>query len=91
MFTERAAGQNIFYVGDKQRRKREIAHGDSVTLKSGDRTVLVRKVHILQPHGFSGEIQGFEPPSPTEEYGEMKVGQRIEFSERHVFGCSSGA
>ena len=89
MFTERAANQRIFYVGSQQRLRREICHGDSATLKSGGMLVLVKNIRLLEPHGFSGEIYGFEPPS--EEYAGYKVGQRVPFSERNVYSCSRGA
>lgn len=89
MFVERAAEQRIFFVGDKQRLKREIAHGDTVILKAQGRSVLVRHVRMQDPHGFSGEVCGFEPPGVDEHCG-VKVGDRVEFSERHVYSCSSG-
>ena len=90
MFTERAATQRIFYVGSKQHLKRQIAHGDSVALKTGNTLVLVRKVRLLEPHGFSGEIYGFEPPLPEGPAG-LGIGQRVEFSEAQVYSCSCGA
>jgi hypothetical protein len=86
MLNERPANQRIYYVGSQQLPKHEVAHGDSVTLKTGNQIVLVSRVHAREPYGFSGEIQGFEP-SGAEEYAGMKVGERIDFSERNVYTC----
>ncbi|UJB19584.1 MULTISPECIES: hypothetical protein [Lysobacter] len=90
MFTERSANQNIFYVGSQQLPKREIAPGDSVTLKAGGTLVQIRNVRLLQPYGFSGEIYGFEPALPESPAG-LTIGQRVEFSERQVYSCGRPA
>jgi hypothetical protein len=69
--------------------KHEIAHGDSVTLKLGDQFVAIRNVRLKQPYGYTGEVVGFDP-SGAEEHAGVKVGERVEFSELQVYGCSSG-
>lgn len=88
MFIERGPNDVIIYVGDGHILKHTISNGDSVTLISGDESVLVRDVLVLSPGQFSGTIYGFEPSFATE-YKGLELDQRIEFAERHIFGCNS--
>ena len=88
MLTERSPTDSIFYVGNGPRIKHAVSDGDAVTLRSGDQRILVRDVAQLSPGLFTGTIYGFEP-SMTTDYKGLKLGQKLEFSERHIFGCTA--
>ena len=62
-----------------------ISDGDEVTLRSTDQDVLVREVAIVEPGRYSGTIYGFEPSRALERNG-LSLDQRVEFSEKQVFG-----
>jgi len=89
MFAERLDGFGIVFAGHHvpgQPLKDKVVDGDSVSLRLGDESVLVRNVVTLRPGHFSGVIYGFEP-SCTLEYGGLRVGQAVEFGEKQIFGC----
>lgn len=66
-----------------------LSDAKSVTLHLGSENV---RVDVLQQRGdggvFEGEIRGFEP-SFEDEFRGMRIGDRIEFDEAHVFGASA--
>jgi len=88
MLTERSPTDSIFYVGNGPKIKRSVSDGDAVTLRLDDQRVLVRDVTQLSPGLFTGTIYGFEPSMTTERKG-LKLGQKLEFSECHIFGCTA--
>ena len=64
----------------------EPAGAKNAVLKTDCERVLVRAVHHQTEGTYTGEIYGFEP-SYSLEFGGMKVGERIEFRDEHVFSC----
>lgn len=89
MFSERT-GDGIFFVGDANSgkcMKSDVVDGDSVTLRLEDEQVLVRIISTARPGHYKGIIHGFMP-SYGLTFGELEIGQIIEFSDIHIFGCS---
>lgn len=84
MFRARGPNDVVFYTGGSMI-SRTISDGDRVSLRSGDETVLVRDVSVDGPGRFSGDIYGFEPSHATEVNG-LRIGERVQFENRHVFG-----
>ena len=88
---ERHAGVGIIFIGhhvQDQDLKDVVTDGDSVSLRIGKETILVRNIRAIRPAHFKGVIHGFEPSFATQ-HGQLCVGQEIEFSESHIFGCQS--
>lgn len=90
MFEEREMNRGIFFVGSdspKNMFDQSIESGDSVDLRVGHEKILVRSL-VCAPSGtYRGVIYGFEP-SLGIEYRGLKLGQEIEFSGCHIFGCN---
>lgn len=89
MFTDRDSGVGILFMSKVvpgKKIKNSITDGDEVTLKIGDEDILVRDVVAISPGKFSGTVYGFEP-SHTVEFSGLKLGQSVEFQERHVISC----
>jgi len=60
--------------------------GNTVTLKSGEITILVR-ITSASAQAYEGEIVGFEQTHEYECCG-RKPGDPIEFGYDNIFGCS---
>lgn len=89
MFSDRSPTLEIIYVGadvSDQKIKKSISDGDSVALQLQDESVLVSDVSTIYPGKFSGVVYGFEPSGATE-FGGLKLGDIINFSDYHVFLC----
>ena len=89
MLTKRDSSVGIMFLSaivPGRRIKSSISDGDEVTLRIDDEDVLVRNVAKTSPGHFSGEVYGFEP-SYGIEFGGLKIGDRIEFTENHVISC----
>jgi len=84
MLTEKGPNDVVFYTSGELI-VHTISDGDSLTLRSDDQDVLVRDVVVLEPGRYSATIYGFEPSRATELNG-LRLDQRIQFGERHVFG-----
>jgi len=90
MFNKRPQGRGIVFVGHHVPEniiKHTISAGDSVTLRIGEESVLVRDVVLAGPDRFKGTVYGFEP-SFSHKYNELELEQEVVFQESHVFGCS---
>jgi hypothetical protein len=90
MFSDRNPTLDITYIGADapgQKSKNSIDDGDSVALRLLDETVLIRDISTIYPGKFSGVVYGFEPSQATE-FGGLKVGDIVNFSDRHVLLCS---
>jgi len=89
MFAERREGFGIVFAGHHtpgESLKDKVVDGDSVSLRLGDESVLVRNISSIRPGHYRGVIYGFEP-SCTLEHGGLRVDQVVEFDEKHIFGC----
>ena len=71
-----------------QKLKDAVVDGDSVTLKIGEESVQVRKLITLSLRQYRGTIYGFEPSFGIEYHG-LSIGQEVDFSEKHIFACST--
>lgn len=90
MFNKRPQDQGIVFVGDHVPGnviKQTISAGDSVTLRIGEESVLVRALVVAGSDRFKGTVYGFEP-SFSPKYNELELEQEVEFQESHVFRCS---
>jgi hypothetical protein len=90
MFSDRKPTLAITYVGSEvpgQKVKNSINDGDSVALMLLGESVLIRDVGTIYPGKFSGIVYGFEPSGATE-FGGLKIGDIVNFSESHVLLCS---
>lgn len=90
---EKRRGKGIFFVSDGQTIKRQVKEGDYVTLRirinpldPKTLTVQVKGVHIIDGSHFSGELYGFVPSHASQCQG-LKIGDKVEFDEDHVFSC----
>ncbi len=89
MFNSRVTG-GIFFASDAARGERiksQVVDGDSVTLGLKDEHVLVRVTASTHPGHYEGVIYGFEPSYECSFSG-LEIGQKINFNEIHIFGCS---
>ncbi|MDP3294154.1 MAG: hypothetical protein Q8M37_05365 [Nevskia sp.] len=90
MFSERMSGQSIVFseghYSRGQKMKEDITDGARVELKIQEERVLVRIVETISPGHFRGTIYGFDPGLSVECNG-FSIGQKIEFSESHIFTC----
>lgn len=90
MFSDRNPALGITYVGSDvpgQNVKNAVVDGDSVALQLLNESVLIRDISTIYPGKFSGIVYGFEP-SRAIEFGGLKVGDIVNFSERHILLCS---
>ena len=91
MFTQRKENVRIIFVGHHvpgQLIKQTVEDGDSVVLRIGNESVLVKDVQALGKSRFKGKVYGFEP-SFALEYQGLKVDDEVEFEEKHIISCSS--
>ena len=91
MFTKRAKGRGITFVGGKTPGsdfKNTIEDGDSVVLHIEDESVLVNNISLLPNNNFTGKVYGFEP-SFSLEFNGIKIDDVINFNEEHIISCSS--
>ena len=86
MLTERISSLSIMFLDDEA--KSTVESGDNVKLKIGDESVLVKNVRIVESNGFTGTVYGFET-SFCEEVEGIKLGDEIDFEERHIVSCAS--
>ena len=86
MFALRSPHETIFYTSGEMVQF-TIAVDDQITLRSGDQSVLIRVVNLLDPNRFSGIIYGFEPGHAIEHNG-LELNQHIEFAENQIFGVT---
>lgn len=88
-FDERPAKLGICFADTGRRLKMQIVDGDTVTLRLADVSVIVRNITSLGEGRYRGTIAGFENWSGTA-CGGYSVGDKVQFAERHVFGCAGG-
>lgn len=89
MLTKRDSSVGIIFLSaivPGRKIKSSVSDGDEVTLRIDDEDVLVRNVSRTSPGQFSGDVYGFEP-SYGIEFGGLKIGDRIDFTEDHVISC----
>jgi hypothetical protein len=89
MFSDRNPTLGIIYVGADvpgQKIKNSIIDGDSVALMLLNESVLISDVSTIYPGKFSGVVYGFEPSGATE-FGGLKLGDIVNFSDYHVLLC----
>lgn len=90
MFTKRKEGSGIIFSGNHtpgQILKNNVENGDSVVLRIGDESVLVKDVKHQSGQVFRGVVYGFEPSYAVEFQG-LKIDDSVEFDEEHIVSCS---
>jgi hypothetical protein len=90
LFSERAAGTGLFFVGDHGHGSRiaaSVAEGDNVRLMIGEQAVLVSDIKAIGPGLYRGVIAGFNSAVP--EYAGFCKGQSVVFTEKQIFECST--
>jgi hypothetical protein len=90
MFSERAAGEGLFFIGDHGRGPKiaaSVAEGDNVRLMIGEEAVLVSDIKAIGPGLYRGVIAGFK--SAASEFAGYWQGQSVDFTEKQIFECST--
>jgi hypothetical protein len=90
MFQKRPKEGGIAFSGLRQSGKRtklEVGVGDVVELRLEGERLRVKLDGFGKNSQFEGSIISFEPSQASQHKG-LKVGQKIEFSEENIFGCS---
>jgi len=90
MFSQRAAGESLFFVGDHGHGLKiaaSIAEGDNVRLMIGDEAVHVSDIKAIGPGLYRGVIAGFK--SAVVEFAGYCQGQSVDFTEKQIFECST--
>jgi hypothetical protein len=87
-FAERELGRSIYFTAPHAQGQAlaqlRLQDCTDATLKYRDQTVLVEQLQQTEGDHFEGVIKGFEPALIPEFQG-MNSGERISFTERHVF------
>jgi hypothetical protein len=88
MFSERASGEGLLFVGNNGRGPKvvgSVAEGDNVCLMIGKEIVQVGDVKAVGPGMYRGTIVGFQ--SSVEEFQGYSQGQSVVFTEKQIFEC----